>query len=80
LIKSQAFGQVLDTVPTPLPSDMVMVDGDIAGFDKDSTALRWIIGLGAGARRSSGISACRRRQAGSCRSSPRARAMPARDG
>lgn len=48
LIKSQAFAQVLDTVPHPLPADTVMVDGEITSFNKGSTALRWIIGFGAG--------------------------------
>jgi hypothetical protein len=51
LIKSHAFEQVLETVPEPLPVDTIKVTGEITEFDKGNTALRWIIGFGAGRAR-----------------------------
>jgi Domain of unknown function (DUF4410) len=54
LIKSQQFAEVLDTAPIPPQPGSLLVSGKITEIDKGSTALRFIIGFGAGRSRMAG--------------------------
>lgn len=44
----KAFETVFDTAPEALGESSVVVCGNITKIDKGSTALRWIVGFGAG--------------------------------
>lgn len=54
LIKSQQFAEVLDTAPNPPQSGTLLTSGKITEIDKGSTALRFLIGFGAGRSRMAG--------------------------
>jgi len=48
LAELKAFEAVLDPAPTPLPPQAALFSGVITEVEKGSTALRWIVGFGAG--------------------------------
>ncbi len=48
LTDSKAFVQVVDPASNPLPANAVIVTGKLTEADKGNTALRWLIGFGAG--------------------------------
>lgn len=48
LTASKAFAQVLDSVPTQIPANTLVVSGHIIEAEKGSAAARWIVGFGAG--------------------------------
>ena len=54
LIKSQQFAEVLDTAPNPPQAGSLLTSGKVTEIDKGSTALRFIIGFGAGRSRMAG--------------------------
>jgi hypothetical protein len=54
LIKSQQFAEVLDTAPIPPQPGSLLTSGKITEIDKGSTALRVLIGFGAGRSRMAG--------------------------
>lgn len=48
MTESNAFDEVLDPAPSPLPDKAVLLTGKITDVDKGDKALRAIIGFGAG--------------------------------
>jgi len=54
LIKSQQFAEVLDTAPNPPQAGLLLTSGKVTEIDKGSTALRFLIGFGAGRARMAG--------------------------
>jgi hypothetical protein len=46
---------VVDTVSAPVPPDAAVVSGQIIQATEGSEALRWVIGMGAGSARASGV-------------------------
>jgi len=54
LIKSQQFVEVLNLVPNPPQPGTLLTSGKVTEIDKGSTALRFLIGFGAGRARLAG--------------------------
>jgi len=54
LAGQKAFDAVLETAPAPMPDSAALITGKITEIDKGSTALRWIVGFGAGKAHVSG--------------------------
>jgi hypothetical protein len=48
LVADKAFAEVLDPAPETLSESTLLLTGKITEVNKGSTALRWIVGLGAG--------------------------------
>jgi hypothetical protein len=55
LLEQKAFEKVLDSVPESLPESALLLSGKIQEVNKGSTALRWIVGFGAGRAKVSGV-------------------------
>lgn len=55
LTEKKAFDNVMDPAPVSLADPAIRFSGKITEVDKGSTALRWIIGFGAGRARVSGV-------------------------
>lgn len=55
LNEQKAFDNVFDPAPTSMANSAIRFTGKITEVDKGSTALRWIIGFGAGRARVSGV-------------------------
>ncbi len=54
LIKSREFSEVLDAAPNPPQPGTLLTSGKVTEIDKGSTALRFLIGFGAGRARMAG--------------------------
>jgi hypothetical protein len=54
LRESGEFATVMDSAETPLPASAVVVNGTLTEVDEGSTALRFIIGFGAGGEKVGG--------------------------
>jgi hypothetical protein len=54
LIKSQQFAEVLDSAANPPQPGSLLTSGKVTEIDKGSTALRFLIGFGAGRARMTG--------------------------
>jgi uncharacterized protein DUF4410 len=54
LIKSQQFAEVLDSAANPPQPGSLLTSGKVTEIDKGSTALRFLIGFGAGRSRMAG--------------------------
>ena len=54
LAGQKALDAVLETAPAPMPDSAALITGKITEIDKGSTALRWIVGFGAGKAHVSG--------------------------
>ena len=51
LAKSQAFSQIINPAPNPIPIGSIVLTGHLTEADKGSMAARFIIGFGAGRAR-----------------------------
>jgi Domain of unknown function (DUF4410) len=55
LLEQKAFEKVLDSAPESLPESAILLSGKIYEVNKGSTALRWIVGFGAGRAKVRGV-------------------------
>jgi len=55
LLEQKAFEKVLDSVSESLPESAILLSGKIYEVNKGSTALRWIVGFGAGKAKVRGV-------------------------
>jgi hypothetical protein len=62
LAGQKALDAVLETAPAPMPDSAALITGKITEIDKGSTALRWIVGFGAGKAHVSGAFALMKAQ------------------